>query len=213
MAIGQKSIYIVGCGPGSPDYLTPAALRVIEAAEVLVGAGRLLELFQSAAAERVAVSTNTDEILDFMASKADHQRIAVLVSGDPGLFSLAKLVIERFGRSRCKVIPGVSSVQTAFARIGVDWADARIVSIHKQYPPIDPQLADADKIAVLCGREGSTRWIAGHLLQDKRSSRRVFICQNLTMDDEQVREVNPCDLEVLTVPPSSIVLIVKGNVF
>lgn len=213
MAIGQQPIYIVGCGPGSRDYLTPVALKAIEEAEVLVGASRLLELFPSTRAERVAVRSDTDETLDFVASRADSQRIAVLVSGDPGLFSLAKLVIKRFGRSRCKVIPGVSSVQTAFARIGVDWADAHIISIHKQYPANEPELADADKIAILCGREGSTGWIADHLLQDNLTTCRVFICQNLTMENEQVREVDPCDLAALAVPPSSIVLIVKGSVF
>ncbi len=45
MAIEDQSISIVGCGPGSLDYLTPAALRAIEEAEVLVGAIRLLDLF------------------------------------------------------------------------------------------------------------------------------------------------------------------------
>ena len=134
MAIEFQSISIVGCGPGSLDYLTPASLRAIEQAEVLVGAKRLLDLFAASPAERIVVSAEIGEVLDHIAVRADRQRIAVLVTGDPGLFSLAKPVIERFGRTRCRVIPGVSSVQTAFARIGVDWADARIISIHKEYP-------------------------------------------------------------------------------
>jgi len=65
------------------------------------------------------VSAEIGEVLDHIDMRAYRQRIAVLVTGDPGLFSLAKPVIERFGRTRCRVIPGVSSVQTAFARIGV----------------------------------------------------------------------------------------------
>jgi cobalt-precorrin-7 (C5)-methyltransferase len=210
MAIEDYFISIVGCGPGSLDYLTPAALKAIEQADVLVGAKRLLDLFPSSPAERLVVSAEIDEVLDHVAALADHQRIAVLVTGDPGLFSLAKPVIDRFGRTRCLVIPGVSSVQTAFARIGVDWADARVISIHKEYPVNSAQLADADKLAVLCGRKGSTKWIADHLLGTGLSDRRVFICQNLTMDNEQVREVVPADLAMLDVAPSTIVLIIKG---
>lgn len=212
MAIEFQSISIVGCGPGSLDYLTPASLRAIERAEVLVGAKRLLDLFPSSTAERIVVSAEIGEVLDHIAMRADRQRIAVLVTGDPGLFSLAKPVIERFGRTRCRVIPGVSSVQTAFARIGVDWADARIISIHKEYPVNYAQLTDADKVAVFCGRGGSTKWIADHLLGDRPRDSRIFVCQNLTMDNEQVREVDSADLTTLDAAPSTIVLIIKGKV-
>lgn len=212
MAIEDQSISIVGCGPGSLDYLTPAALGAIEGAEVLVGANRLLDLFPASPAERVVVSAEISEVLDQIAARADHQRIAVLVTGDPGLFSLAKPVMERFGRTRCRLIPGVSSVQTAFARIGIDWADARIISIHKEYPVDYAQFADADKVAILCGREGSTKWVADHLLTNRPADRRIFMCQNLTMDDEQVREVGADDLATLDAAPSTIVLIIKGKV-
>ncbi|MGO9567390.1 MAG: precorrin-6y C5,15-methyltransferase (decarboxylating) subunit CbiE [Desulfomonilaceae bacterium] len=212
MAIEDQSISIVGCGPGSLDYLTPAALRVIEQAEVLVGAKRLLDLFPSNPAERIVVSAEIGDVLDHIAVRADRQRIVVLVTGDPGLFSLAKPIMERFGRARCRVIPGVSSLQTAFARIGVDWADARIISIHKEYPVNYAEIADADKVAVLCGREDSTKWIADHLLIDRPPDRRIFVCQNLTMDDEQVQEVNPADLSTLDAAPSTIVVIIKGKV-
>jgi cobalt-precorrin-7 (C5)-methyltransferase len=211
MAVEGPLIYIVGCGPGSLDYLTPAALQVVEQAEVLVGAKRLLDLFPSSPAERIVVSAEIGEVLDRIAVKAG-QRMAVLVTGDPGLFSLAKPVIERFGRTRCRVVPGISSIQTAFAGIGVDWADAHIVSLHKGDPGNCDQLMDADKVAVLCGRRGATKWIADHLLRNRSHDRRVFVCQNLTLDDEQVQEVDPRDLSTLDVAPSTVVLIIKGKV-
>jgi cobalt-precorrin-7 (C5)-methyltransferase len=211
MAIEFQSISIVGCGPGSLDYLTPASLRAIEEAEVLVGAKRLLDLFADSPAERIFVKAEIGEVLDHIAVRVDSQRIAVLVTGDPGLFSLAKPVIERFGRSRCRVIPGVSSVQTAFARIGVDWADARIISIHKEYPVNYAEVADADKVAVFCGRKDATKWIADHLLRNQPRDLRIFVCENLTMEDEQVQEVNSADLTALDAAPSTIVLIIKGK--
>ncbi len=77
---------------------------------MLVGAKRLLDLFPSIHAERIVVSAEIGAVLDSIATIADHKRIAVLVTGDPGLFSLARPVIERFGLARCRVIPGISSV-------------------------------------------------------------------------------------------------------
>ena len=77
----------------------------------------------------------------------------MLVGGDPGLYSLAQRVVRRFGREQCEVVPAVSSVQVAFSRLGIDWADARILSAHGRTP--DATAADLqriDKIAVLVKR-------------------------------------------------------------
>jgi precorrin-6B methylase 1 len=95
-------ILIVGCGPGSPDYLTPAARRAAEGADVLVGAAHLLELFPGARAERIAVTGEIDSLLDEVAARCILGRVAVLVTGDPGLYSLARPVLSRFGREMCE---------------------------------------------------------------------------------------------------------------
>ena len=115
-------IVIVGCGPGSPDYLTAAAIRAVQEAEILVGARRLLELFHDHPGERIIMEAHTEKVLAAIADRPD-KKMAVLVTGDPGLASLARPILKRFGRNRCRVIPGVSSLQAAFARLGwIGWA-------------------------------------------------------------------------------------------
>jgi precorrin-6y C5,15-methyltransferase (decarboxylating) CbiE subunit len=209
MGVADRVITIVGCGPGSPDYITPAALKAIEGAGLLVGAKRLLELFPSVTAERVAVSAVPEDAVEAIAGRTDLNPVAALVTGDPGLFSLAGLVIRRFGRENCRVIPGISSIQVAFARLGLDWHDARIISAHKQDPDPAQSMIDADKIAVLGGREGSIRWVADHLLCDRAEDRRIFVCENLTLEDERVSEVRSADLRQLQVSPRTVIIIVK----
>ncbi len=205
-------ITIVGCGPGSPDYVTPAARAVVERADALVGAKRLLDLFASHRGKRVEVTTDMDEILASIGDLAEAGSVAVLVSGDPGLFSLCKLVIERFGTAACQVIAGVSSVQAAFAKIGLDWSDARIISAHKRDPDVDPRtLLEADKIAILGGRQGSADWIAEFLKSDDAKDRTVFVCEDLTLESERVREVAPAQLPTLELSTRVIVLIVKSE--
>lgn len=210
MAVQDRIISIIGCGPGSPDYLAPVARDAAIAAEVMVGTERLLDLFPGVSAERIACGTGLEEILDHIEANLDRKRIAVLVTGDPGLHSLARLVIARFGRDRCRVIPGISSIQTAFARVGLDWGDARIISAHKQDPEPDPSWARADKIAVLCGRAGSLRWIAKKLLP-LLGDRLVFVCENLTMEDETVREVTADELAERIGSSHTVVLIMKRD--
>jgi len=206
------NISIVGCGPGSPDYVTRAAILAVESADVLIGAQRLLDLFPSSPALKIAAGGKVAETLDLIAAHAKTESVAVLVSGDPGIFSLSKRVLARFGRDACRVIPGISSVQVAFARVGLDWADARLISAHKEDP--DPGTADAlrkeHKIAVFAGRAASLVWIAA-LLAALGPGYRVYACENLTLPNERIRTVSPEELTSLTLSSSAIILIVRDS--
>ena len=133
----MKPITIAGCGPGSLDSVTPVARHAIEQAQVLVGAKRLLDSFPNVAAERIIVGANIAQSLDAIAAHMGQRRIVVLVTGDPGLCSLARPVIRRFGRAACRVIPGISSVHAAFASLGIDWQNARVLSAHDTAPALE----------------------------------------------------------------------------
>ncbi|MFH2076129.1 MAG: cobalt-precorrin-7 (C(5))-methyltransferase, partial [Pseudomonadota bacterium] len=125
--------------------------------------------------------------------------------------SLAKPVIRRFGRENCEVIPGISSIQVAFARLGLDWQDARIISAHSSDPEVSAaDLRPAGKIAVLGGREAALAWIAG-LISELGEGRRVFLCEDLTLPGEKVREVRTDELIRIPVSSRPIVLIIKGE--
>ena len=171
----MKKCTIVGCGPGSEDYLTPAAHNAVEHASVIVGSKRLLGLFPNSRAEKVAVESHIEEVLNLIASKPDSETIVFLVTGDPGIFSLSKLVVERFGRDFCEVIPGVSSVQAAFAKLALDWADARIISAHKDNPSDQEWKSThvCGKIAVLTGRKAALEWLANAVLELKTKTRQI----------------------------------------
>lgn len=210
MAIASQ-ITIVGCGPGSPEYIIPAAIAAVEKADLLIGTERLLRLFPSRPTQRVVVNSTVEQALDAIEQRPDCKNITVLVTGDPGVFSLARLVIERFGREQCGVIPGISSIQAAFARLGLDWADAKIISAHKEDPDPDDSLLGSEKIAVLLGREASLQWVADHIVDNVPTDRRVFVCENLTMDDESVREARREELRDLHVSSRTVVLIIKGD--
>jgi precorrin-6y C5,15-methyltransferase (decarboxylating) CbiE subunit len=217
-------ITIVGCGPGAFDYLTAVARQAIAEAEVLVGARRLLDLFPEVIAERIIVGADIPGALEKMAqiaqiekmtgaeqtgAHAASRKIAVLVSGDPGVCSLAQPVLRRFGRASCRVIPGISSVQTAFARLGLDWFGARLVSAHRQTPDTDPAaLATEEKIAVLAGNTATNEWIAV-LAEHLAATHAVFVCQDLTLPEEQVRQLADGELTPPLFSSRSVVLFIK----
>ena len=206
----KPRLIIAGCGPGSPDYLTSAAIKAVEQAEVLVGASRLLELFPEHGAEKIVVGADIEKVLSEIDSRLG-RKIVVLVSVDPGLCSLALPIIERFGRSECGIIPGVSSVQVAFARIGMDWLDARIIDAHGENPDLTPSLLKKErKIAIFAGRKEAIRWIAAMAKAIGKGSS-IYLCENLTLENERVRRIAPADLERIDASSRSIVLIIRED--
>jgi cobalt-precorrin-7 (C5)-methyltransferase len=209
MAMKAKSIWIVGCGPGSAQYLTPRACKIAHEADVLVGAQRLLDLFPQTAAECIPVKSNIEGLLDQLAEVPSEKKIIILVTGDPGLLSLAKPVIERFGRESCRVIAGVSSLQAAFAALGLDWHDALVVDAHGGLPQLDDLAVNrASKIAVFAGKKESFAWMAS-LAGLLGEAFRIFLCADLTLPTEIVREIKTENLLEEGHPPLSIVIFVR----
>lgn len=210
MAFEKKRFIIVGCGPGAEEHITPAARAAAARADVLIVSKRLQRLFPEVAAERIDSGAGIEETLDRMAARRDAGlQVVLLATGDPGIASIAQSVTDRFGRENCEVIPGISSIQVAFARLGLDWQEVRIITAHSH----DPKEAAADlrpvgKIAILGGRDGSLRW-AAELIPELGEGRCLFLCENLTMPDERIREVRTDELVRMTVLSRAIVLIVK----
>jgi len=205
----MKPLVIVGCGPGDGDYLTAVARKAVEGAEVLVGADHLLALFSEVGSRRIEVTGSMAVVLEQLEPLRDLQ-ICVLVSGDSGLFSLAQLVIGRFGRENCRVIPGVSSVQVAFSRLALSWSSALLISAHGRLPQQSTaELSAYDRIALLAGDSAAINWTADRLAE-LGDAYLVVSCENLTLDDETIRQFVTADvLRRAAFPSRTVLLLLK----
>ncbi|HCS76827.1 MAG TPA: precorrin-6y C5,15-methyltransferase (decarboxylating) subunit CbiE [Syntrophaceae bacterium] len=207
--IFSRPMIIAGCGPGSPDYLTEAVRKAVEQADVLVGAKRLLALFPESSAERIIAGVDVEIVLQAISLCHASKRIVVLVTGDPGASSLAQPVIRRFGRAACLLIPGVSSVQAAFARIGVDWIGSRVISAHGRQPVVEPEsLQGEDRIAVLGGGRTDSLWVS-HLADILGTGYAIFVCADLTLPNERVCRITRRELAADPASSRTIYLFVK----
>jgi precorrin-6y C5,15-methyltransferase (decarboxylating) CbiE subunit len=202
---------IVGCGPGSAAFVTPAARNAVAESEVILGSQRLLDLFPESRPKQIALPSAVEPALDTIGRYSAFASIAVLVSGDPGLFSLAKAIITRFGRDRCEVIPAVSSLQAAFARLGLDWADVRIISAHGRVPSVTiDELASVDTVAIFAGSRSADPWTQ-QAVEAMASTHRLFVCENLTLPDENVHEMSPDQLGTYQLAPLTLLILVRRD--
>lgn len=167
-------ITVVGTGTGAP--LPPDAGAALAGAGLVVGARRhLAGATMPDTAERVVLgplAPALDAIEQFLEKPADQGRVVVLASGDPGFFGIVRALAERFGAERLEVHPGVSSVATAFARLGLTWDDAVVVSAHGRDLRTAVNVCRAHpKVAVLTGPGSGPAELGAAL----RSSGRVLV--------------------------------------
>ncbi len=214
MTLEKKKILIVGCGPGAEEYVTPAARTAALKAEVLIVSKRLERLFPECPAERIDSGVDVEGALRVMAARRDAgKQVVLLATGDPGIASLARPVVRRFGIENCVIIPGISSIQVAFARLGLSWQEARIVTAHSHNPQVSvAELKKTEKIAILGGRPEALTWTAD-LIGKLGGDRRVFLCEDLTLPSEQVREIGAAELTTLPVSTRAIILIIEKGAF
>jgi len=210
MAAGQVRVTIIGCGPGGADYLTPAARDAAAQADILIGSARLLALLADSTAQKVALPGDVEAtIAQILANPAS--RVAVLVSGDVGLSSLAQPILRRLGRANCRLIPAVSSVQVAFARLGLDWTHVRIVNAHgRPVGEAAETVTGCETAAILCGTKESLTW-AAQAARVLAKSHDAFLCQDLTLPTERVERRTPAQLASAAESASSLSVVVLAK--
>ncbi len=120
---------IVGIGPGSDAWRTPEASEALAAADCVVGYGLYLDLVADLIAGKQRFETGlgheTGRVERALDLATEGRRVALVCSGDAGIYALATLAFERLEagaperrRIAVRVCPGISALQAAAARLG-----------------------------------------------------------------------------------------------
>ncbi|MFJ5556295.1 precorrin-6y C5,15-methyltransferase (decarboxylating) subunit CbiE [Streptomyces sp. NPDC093250] len=180
-------ITVVGMGAGAP-----AGADVAAGAELVVGGRRHLDAVRlPEGAERVVLGPLAPALDTVEKYVAEDRPVVVLASGDPGFFGIVRALAERFEPGRLDVRPGVPSVAAAFARVGLPWEDAVVVSAHGRDPRTAVHLCRAlPKVAVLTG-PGAGPAELGAALRDH--ARVLVVASALGGARERVERVTPAE--------------------
>ena len=184
----DKKIIVAGIGPGSEDFISPAALKKIRSAEFLVGGRRALNQFASPNQITCAITRDLDAPINFIREKILIADVVVMVSGDPGYYSMLDLLRKNFPPESIEVVPSISAMQLAFAKISLPWHDATLLSFHGRQPAREALKYSAGKIlGLLTDAEFNSSTVSKILLEcgwEKNSS--VTICEKLSYPDEKI---------------------------
>ncbi|MBI4318259.1 MAG: precorrin-6y C5,15-methyltransferase (decarboxylating) subunit CbiE [Chloroflexi bacterium] len=206
----MPSVYVVGVGEDGAAGLGQRALDIINSADVLCGGRRLLGLVPQARGRKIPIEANLRELVDAIREFMVAEQVVVLASGDPGFFGIARYLADNLGKERLEIVPGVSAVQLAFARIKESWDDAVLTSVHgRDIGEIVEVVRSSKKIGVLTDPLRSPAQIARVLLASGISGYRCFVCQNLGSNSESIVETDLGGLVSLAASPLSVLILLK----
>lgn len=218
----MAKISIVGAGPGSPEYVTPAARKAVQEAQVVIGSERSLNLFKGDIKGKTLTLTgkNVDELIVFANESAENGKKVVLLSvGDPGFSGLLGSVLSRTVAKNVElhVIPGISSMQACAARLCMSWEEISLFTFHngvsseKKNALAAASKAGKDIMLLPEPKSFPPKEIAAFLIsKGAEKTTPVAVCENLTLNDERTVETTLEEATKLSFSAMSVMVIRSG---
>lgn len=206
----MRKVTIIGAGPGNPDLLSRAALDAIDIADVVIGAHRALAGIDVPPDVVRCELVKTADIVAALTDAASWQRAVVVMTGDVGLFSGARRLVEALSGDAqvdVRVIPGISSASYLAARLGRPWQDWRFASAHGVACDIVAEAERAGELfLVTSGGEDPSR-LSGELLQAGFGDARVTVAERLSYPDERITCATASEIAGQTFDDLNVMLI------
>jgi precorrin-2 C20-methyltransferase/precorrin-3B C17-methyltransferase len=207
------SVAVVGLGPGDLEWMTPQSRRELAAATDLIGYGPYLDRIGARDGQTRHPSDNTDEPARarLACTLAEQGRaVAVVSSGDPGVFAMATAVLEeaeQWPGVDVRVIPAMTAAQAVASRVGAPLGhDYAVISLSDRLKPWDiiaarlTAAAAADLVLAIYNPASKTRtWQVGAmrelLLEHRDAGTPVVIGRDVAGPREHVKVVRLADLD------------------
>jgi precorrin-6B C5,15-methyltransferase / cobalt-precorrin-6B C5,C15-methyltransferase len=125
----ESKIHIIGIGSDGVPGMTARARELLGAADLLLGPDHTLNLIGPSRAERIHIGSDLHDMVRLLETNLGRKRIVVVASGDPLFYGVARYLCDRLGKDHFEVLPHVSSMQLAFARIKETWEEAYLTNL------------------------------------------------------------------------------------
>jgi precorrin-6B C5,15-methyltransferase / cobalt-precorrin-6B C5,C15-methyltransferase len=202
-------IHIIGMGDDGLEGVTSAARQLIERAELLIGAEHTLARLPRLSAERLVVGGSLDGVVERLA-QAQGRRTAVLVSGDPLFYGMARYLCDKLGKDRFEVLPHVSSMQLAFARVKESWEEAYLTNLaNHSLDHVVEKIRTAEKVGLFTTESHPPADVAKALLSRRIDYFNAYVCENLGSPDERVTQGTLQELAEQEFGPLNVMILVR----
>jgi cobalt-precorrin-7 (C5)-methyltransferase len=179
-------INILGMGPGSEKYVLPVSREIIEKSDVLIGSKRYIEDYCSKDQESIVLDSNYPQVVDYLKGNQGRLGISILVSGDSSFYSLTTYIKKNISLEKLNIVPGISSLQYLFSRIGISYERTLLTSLHGREEDFWDASMDYENIGILTDKKWNPKKIAEEILKRKIDFKHIYVGENLTYKNEKI---------------------------
>jgi len=201
-------IHVIGIGSDGLAGLTNRSQELLTQAELVLGSEPVLRLLPEINAERFRIGSDLQELVEKIQSHIDKKRMVIVASGDPLFYGIARYLCEKLGKDRFEVVPHVSSMQLAFARIKESWEEAYLTDLGtKSLDDVLDRLRGFDTIGLFTSEQYHPARIARELLARGIDYFRVYVCENLGGRDERITQGELSDIQGMQFDPLNVMVL------
>jgi len=203
-----EKIHIVGIGDDGYEGLTLRARKIVEQAERLFGEPHLMARVPDAGQARFALGTNLDEAVRAIESSPG-PRTVILAEGDPLFYGVARYFCDKLGKERFEVVPHVSTMQLAFARVKESWEDALLTNLATHgVQSVVEQIRTAEKVGLFTSETCPPARMAEILLDQGIDYFTAYVCENLGSPDERVTRGELGEIALHEFAPLNVMILI-----
>jgi precorrin-6Y C5,15-methyltransferase (decarboxylating) len=177
-------VVIAGVAPGC-RALDAKVQSLLENCDLLVVAKRNVPLAKEFKGEILEIEGRVGEAVKRVVDDPELKAV-FLASGDPGFFGVAVLITRKLPPAEVEVIPAVSSMQVAFAKVGVAWSDARFASLHGRPFEGLARVLGAAKVGLLTDEKNTPARVANFLVESGWDQLEMVVASDIGMASERV---------------------------
>ena len=210
MTVERSRLVILGIGEEGLGGLTDRARRILADADVIVGAAPILRLLESLPGRKVVLEPEMSKALEQVKESLRARQPVLVSSGDPLFYGVARYLCDRLGKDCFEILPHVSSMQLAFARVKESWEDAYLTNLAGR--PIEAvldRIRTAEKVGLFSSDELTPPRVARELLQRGIDYFRAYVCENLGSPDERVTQAELADLAAMEFNALNVLILVR----
>lgn len=205
-----EKIHVIGIGDDGIDGLTTAARTLINGADLLIGAERSLTLVPTRpTTQRMEIGADLEGVVRRLA-ESPHLRAVVLATGDPLFYGTARFLCDRLGKERFEVLPHVSSMQLAFARVKESWDEAYLTDLGTQsLEHVVERVRTSQKVGLFTSDKSPPQAVAQALLERKIDYFTAYVCENLGSPDECVTQGELSEIATIEFGSLNVMILVR----
>ena len=207
----MNKITILGIGDEGPAGLTAHCREKLAAGELLVAAPGILKQVPDFQGETIALRDDLQEIVLAIKNNRD-KNIVVLSLGDPLFFGTTRYLCDEIGKNEFEIIPHVSMMQLAFARIRETWDEAFLSDLSsRSLEQIFDRIRFADKVGLFTSAEVTRAAVAKMLLTQRADYFRAFVCEDIATPTETITECSLAELSEMKFGSLNVLILIRSE--